>query len=58
MALRGVVLGLIEEAFYVVAVKRSDINFSAVTFRTRNVFIVPKSAFRKSFINYELLSAF
>ena len=65
MALLGVgVLGLPTEVFVVaiaevyVAVRRSDISFSAVTFRTRKVLIVPRSALRRSFINCELLIAF
>ena len=61
-SLLGVVVvleGLIEAPFAavvveggeVVAVKRSDISFSAVTFLTKNVLIVPRSALRRSFIS-------
>ena len=48
-----VILGLTEvlAVGVYVAVNRSDINFSAVTFLTKNVSIVPRSAFRRSFIN-------
>ena len=58
MALLGVgVLGLLTEVLLVaiadvyVAVRRSDISFSAVTFRTRKVLMVPRSALRRSFIS-------
>jgi hypothetical protein len=42
----------------VVVVKRSDMSFSTVTFLTRKVLIVFKSALRRSAINCELLRAF
>ena len=42
---------VIRLVFLVVAVSRSDKSFSAVTFLTRKVLIVPRSALRKSAIN-------